>query len=381
MNGRGGEEDVLDSKVAGLRRLGRRLPHVRRRRQRARRHRRPGRGRRSRRDPLPAGPDLRRVAARARRPAPCGRAYDLTALVTESDLPTTCSSFGTASTTRRTCASSSVPESTGPSATCGGDPLGRLVLRHDSFETTPWRAPSPCSARRPVGASAEHGRGVKLDLKEGDASSTTCSPPSTRTASTTNACGSTPRIEALGEDGVRRISRLPILTPSCSARRFPRAARDRRPRAGVGHHQAERLGREPLDRAGQGSTPAALRSLEDFGCEVNLYAVPDLEAFLRPLLLPRSITTDFNFPAWHYFGRAPASTSTTTGTALERPASQPTEGQVTEQPRDALSPAQGSPGTVTAHARMRRSDTAGSGAARRRGWRTRYPKGRSDRIC
>src|SRR5947208_2108275 len=49
---------------------------------------------------------------------------------------------------------------------------------------------------------------------------------------------------------------------------------------------------------------ALLESLEDFGCEVNLYAVPDLEAFLRAaLMLPTSITTDFNFPAWHYFGR------------------------------------------------------------------------------
>ena len=60
---------------------------------------------------------------------------------------------------------------------------------------------------------------------------------------------------------------------------------------------------------------ALLESLEDFGCEVNLYAVPDLEAFLRAaLMLPTSITTDFNFPAWHYFGGAPASSTSTTGT-------------------------------------------------------------------
>jgi hypothetical protein len=32
--------------------------------------------------------------------------------------------------------------------------------------------------------------------------------------------------------------------------------------------------------------------------------VPDLEQFLRAvLLLPRSLTADFNFPEWHYFGR------------------------------------------------------------------------------
>ena len=37
---------------------------------------------------------------------------------------------------------------------------------------------------------------------------------------------------------------------------------------------------------------------------MNIYAVPDLEAFLQAaLLLPRSLTADFNFPQWHYFGR------------------------------------------------------------------------------
>lgn len=38
--------------------------------------------------------------------------------------------------------------------------------------------------------------------------------------------------------------------------------------------------------------------------EVNLYNVPDLHSFLQAVLLqPRSITSDFNFPKWHYYGR------------------------------------------------------------------------------
>ncbi len=44
--------------------------------------------------------------------------------------------------------------------------------------------------------------------------------------------------------------------------------------------------------------------LTDWSFEVNIYEVPDLEAFLQAaLLLPRSLTSDFNFPSWHYFGR------------------------------------------------------------------------------
>ncbi|MDQ7030823.1 MAG: hypothetical protein Q9O62_14145 [Ardenticatenia bacterium] len=44
--------------------------------------------------------------------------------------------------------------------------------------------------------------------------------------------------------------------------------------------------------------------MDAWGFEVNIYNVPDLEGFLQAvLLMPRSITTDFNFPKWHYFGR------------------------------------------------------------------------------
>jgi hypothetical protein len=44
--------------------------------------------------------------------------------------------------------------------------------------------------------------------------------------------------------------------------------------------------------------------LERSGHDINIYAVPDLAAFLQAaLLLPRSLTADFNFPQWHYFGR------------------------------------------------------------------------------
>ena len=47
-----------------------------------------------------------------------------------------------------------------------------------------------------------------------------------------------------------------------------------------------------------------LDKLDKWGFEANIYNVPDLESFLRAiLLLPRSITSDFNFPKWQYYGR------------------------------------------------------------------------------
>ena len=56
-------------------------------------------------------------------------------------------------------------------------------------------------------------------------------------------------------------------------------------------------------------TPGArvvLDVVEGLGWEVNLYGVPDLESFLEAaLLLPASVTADFNFPEWSYYGRGP----------------------------------------------------------------------------
>jgi len=46
--------------------------------------------------------------------------------------------------------------------------------------------------------------------------------------------------------------------------------------------------------------------LDGWGHDINIYNVPDLESFLKAvLLLPCSITADFNFPEWHYYGEGP----------------------------------------------------------------------------
>ena len=47
-----------------------------------------------------------------------------------------------------------------------------------------------------------------------------------------------------------------------------------------------------------------LNQLDEWNFDVNIYNVPDLESFLKAVLLqPKSVTTDFNFPKWYYFGR------------------------------------------------------------------------------
>jgi len=47
-----------------------------------------------------------------------------------------------------------------------------------------------------------------------------------------------------------------------------------------------------------------LDQLDQWGLAINVYDVPDLASFLQAaLLLPRSITSDFNFPTWQFYGR------------------------------------------------------------------------------
>ena len=47
-----------------------------------------------------------------------------------------------------------------------------------------------------------------------------------------------------------------------------------------------------------------IEHLEANDRETNIYAVPDLQSFLEAaVLLPTSVTADFNFPEWDYFGQ------------------------------------------------------------------------------
>ncbi len=47
-----------------------------------------------------------------------------------------------------------------------------------------------------------------------------------------------------------------------------------------------------------------VKLLTEWGYAINLYGVTDLSSFLQAMLLsPRSLTCDFNFPEWGYYGR------------------------------------------------------------------------------
>jgi hypothetical protein len=187
------------------------------------------------------------------------------------------------------------------------DPLGRLVLRHDSFEETPW-APDERTLLLDlvVDAFARHVRGLKLDLKQADDTVLDRALAVLDGRIPDERLWFNAGLDALGEDGFRRLT---VEYPG-SVRQCPIGFLA--PLVFTAPVQArallEMLGEWGVNRLsvkwGNHDTRRLFDRLDRWGYDVNIYAVPDLEAFLQAaLLLPRSLTADFNFPQWHYFGR------------------------------------------------------------------------------
>jgi hypothetical protein len=187
------------------------------------------------------------------------------------------------------------------------DPLNRLVLRHDSFEESPWhRAEHPFHLEACLRTLHEQGRSVALDLKEGGE-------VIERVLAVVASIGFDDAsllynglIETLGEPGIRRLTeahpRATITVPVdflapllLAAPTLAKEITDTLRSWGVNRLSLD--WRTPEIRE-------LLSRVEEWGWEVNVYGIPDLEAFLEAsLLLPKSVTADFNFPGWNYFGR------------------------------------------------------------------------------
>ena len=187
------------------------------------------------------------------------------------------------------------------------DPLGRLVLRHDGFDERPWRrGERPLLLEDCLGALHDAGRNVKIDLKRDGHVVEGVIDEVGRSGLEPDSIWFNGAIETLRADGFRRLAAAyPDATISCPADLFgPLLA------AAPNHADdfLDTLARWGINRLSiSWDTPGvreALGQLERRGWEVNVYGVRGLGSFLEAaLLLPRSVTADFNFPHWGYFGR------------------------------------------------------------------------------
>ena len=236
-----------------------------------------------------------------------GRHFDLTALVGEDDLPDQVQLVWHGvndEVNLREFLSSTVGWG---ELDVRRDPRQRLVLRHDSFERTPWSRDEPVlTLAAALEAFAGHVRGLKLDLKDGTGVLDEVLALLDGHGFDDDRLWFNASIEAVGADGFRRLrSAYPGAIVQCPVDFLAPlvVAAPRRARAVLAMLAGWGISRFSV-AWGRESTRSLVRQLEEWGYEVNLYAVPDHESFLQAvLLMPRSLTADFNFPQWNYYGR------------------------------------------------------------------------------
>jgi hypothetical protein len=189
------------------------------------------------------------------------------------------------------------------------DPSGRLALRHDPFgeqvRDPAGDTAAALLAQDLLAAFRAAGKAVKLDVKEHDVLDDVLALVE-RAGVPSGDLWFNGRIDVLGPDWVRRaraahpeaIVQCPVDSLAPAVLAAPSRARTR----------LDELASWGVDRFSlawdTSRTAALLDRFDQWGHDVNLYAVGGLDDFLRAVvLLPRSVTADFNFPEWHYFGR------------------------------------------------------------------------------
>jgi len=236
-----------------------------------------------------------------------GREYDITRLVGEHDLPGHIQLVWHGLDDARNLRQFLDSAVRWGEADIRRDPLDRVILRHDSFDANPWRRDEEMVTLDALfDLMNRQAKSFKLDLKEGGDLIDRVLERIRAHNIDDERLWFSGDIETLKKDGFRKlfdahpraVIQCPIdfLAPMILA--MPRMARD----------ILTMLESWGITRCSISWRIEAKRQvfehLERWGYEVNIYDVPDLEAFLQAaLMLPRSLTADFNFPAWNDFAR------------------------------------------------------------------------------
>lgn len=180
----------------------------------------------------------------------------------------------------------------------------RLVLHHDDLADTP--PDDLLTLDDLLARMREHGKAAKLDLKGGDELIERTLALVARHGFGDDRLWFNAYLHRLSETGFRRLAEahpgailqapLDFLGPlACSLPEHLKAILDTLHSWGMNRFSVNFLSEY---------RPAFYDRLQRWGFDVNLYGVIDLGTFLQAvLLLPRSVTADFNFPQWGYYGR------------------------------------------------------------------------------
>ena len=186
------------------------------------------------------------------------------------------------------------------------DPIGRLVLRHDGFDERPWnRDEHLMPARKTIDALAAAGRSIKIDMKENGDTLRAALDLLDSLALGDDRVWFNAEIDVVGSRGFEAFrEHYPDATASCPIDFLVPLLRVAPDDADAVLRRLRRWGVTRLSvRWGDGMR-STIGELEMRGWETNIYGVPELQSFLEAaVLVPTSVTADFNFPAWRYFGR------------------------------------------------------------------------------
>jgi hypothetical protein len=186
------------------------------------------------------------------------------------------------------------------------DPIGRLVLRHDGFDERPWNRDERATLARPsIEALVAAGRSIKLDVKEHGDTLRAALDLIDELELGDDRVWFNAKIDHVGAAGFEAFrDRYPGATASCPIDFVTPLLAVAPDEADIVLERLRSWGVSRLSVRWGNGVRQAIGALERRGWETNVYAVPDLQSFLEAaLLLPTSVTADFNFPAWRYFGR------------------------------------------------------------------------------
>ncbi len=188
------------------------------------------------------------------------------------------------------------------------DPIGNgLVLRHDSFVKTPLGVYEEwLDFTQLLASSKQTSKSIKIDLKAGNPLIDKTLEFIKYSKFNDNNLWFNGNVERLHEEGFRKIANahpkailqcpVDFLAPLiCAAPNKAKTILDMFTEWGINRFSVDWQVSNISELVDQ---------IDNWGFEVNIYNVPDLESFLKAtLLMPRSITSDFNFPKWNYYGR------------------------------------------------------------------------------
>lgn len=238
-----------------------------------------------------------------------GASYDITNLMSENDLPNRVHLVWHGVNDRENLEQFLASPVSWGEIDVRRDPAGRIVLRHDDFDESPWTGEDRfLSLDDFLAAAADNGKSIKVDIKENGAVLDAVLDRVDHFGIDDPRLWITCDLEDMREEGFRKVSAahpgavlqtsVDFLGPVVLA--LPDKAREL-----CGLFRGWGITRLSLGWHTKGKR-RILRQLQDWGWEVNVYGIPDLETFLQAvLLLPTSVTADFNFPSWNYYGRGP----------------------------------------------------------------------------